>query len=146
MSEPVDTTAAPEAETSKAAESAKLRRNPDEPDGWDRAAEWVLAHGALPLVALLTVAVFLIHMRIFLGETAGDDLSFHFAESARISDCIRGFDLDCWNPSANAGPSNLFFGSKSSVSVTLHADSSSAWNCQRPWSFLNGPSFSCMSM
>ena len=49
-------------------------------------------------------------------------------------------------PRLSAGVSSRLCGSKSSVSVTLHADSSSAWNCQRPVSFLNGPSRSCMSM
>ena len=31
---------------------------------------------------------------VFRGESAGDDLSFHFAESVRISDCLRVGDFD----------------------------------------------------
>jgi hypothetical protein len=82
---------------------------PKQPDAWDQAAAWLLANGALPALALVTVAVFGIHARIFLGETAGDDLSFHFAESARLMDCIRHGDLDFWNPSANAGYASAYY-------------------------------------
>jgi hypothetical protein len=79
------------------------------PDTWDRAAAWFLAHGALPALALVTIGVFIVHARIFLGETAGDDLSFHFAESARIADCLRHFDFDLWNPSANGGYASAYY-------------------------------------
>src|SRR5690606_6971984 len=51
-----------------------------------------------------------------------------------------------WKPSVIAGPSRRLRGSKSRVRVTLHADSSSARNSQRPCSRSNGPSRSCMSM
>lgn len=79
------------------------------PDAWDRAAAWLLAHGALPAVALVTIAVFAIHAHIFTGETVGDDLSFHFAESARLADCLRHGDFDFWNPSANAGYASAYY-------------------------------------
>ena len=80
-----------------------------EPDEWDRAAAWLLAHGALPAVGLVTIGVFIIHAHLFAGETAGDDLSFHFAESARIMDCLRHGDFDFWNPSANAGYASAYY-------------------------------------
>ncbi|HEY5922521.1 MAG TPA: hypothetical protein VIV11_12655 [Kofleriaceae bacterium] len=80
-----------------------------EPDAWDRIAAWLIANGALPAVAAVTVAVFAIHAHIFMGETAGDDLSFHFAESARLMDCLRHFDFDLWNPSANAGYASAYY-------------------------------------
>ena len=47
---------------------------------------------------------------------------------------------------AIAGASKRLRGSNSRVRVTLQADSSSAWNSQRPSSRRNGPSRSCMSM
>ncbi len=79
------------------------------PDAWDRAAAWLVANGALPALALITIGVFAIHARIFTGETAGDDLTFHFAESARIADCLRHFDFDFWNPSANGGYASAYY-------------------------------------
>jgi hypothetical protein len=79
------------------------------PDLWDRTAAWFLAHGALPSVAVITIVVFGIHAHIFTGETRGDDLSFHFAEAARIADCLRNFDFDLWNPSANAGYASAYY-------------------------------------
>lgn len=79
------------------------------PDAWDRAAAWLLANGALPALALITLGVFVIHARIFTGETAGDDLTFHFAESARLADCLRHFDFDFWNPSANGGYASAYY-------------------------------------
>src|SRR3569623_2718074 len=79
------------------------------PDIWDRAGEWVVAHGALPALAAITIAVFIIHFGVFRGESAGDDLSFHFAESARIADCLRHFDFDLWNPSANGGYASAYY-------------------------------------
>lgn len=81
----------------------------DTPDLWDRTATWFLAHGALPSVAVITVVVFGVHAHIFQGETAGDDLSFHFAEAARIADCLRSFDFDLWNPSANGGYASAYY-------------------------------------
>jgi hypothetical protein len=79
------------------------------PDLWDRAGEWILAHGALPALAVITLAVFIIHVGVFRGESAGDDLSFHFAESARIADCLRVGDFDLWNPSANGGYASAYY-------------------------------------
>jgi len=79
------------------------------PDIWDQAGEWVVAHGALPALAAITIAVFIIHFGVFRGESAGDDLSFHFAESARIADCLRHFDFDLWNPSANGGYASAYY-------------------------------------
>src|SRR5690606_39524232 len=51
-----------------------------------------------------------------------------------------------WKPMAIAGPSSFTAGSNVSVSVTLQADSSSAWNSQRPDRRRNGPSTSRRSM
>ncbi len=91
-------------------EAAEPEATPKQgPDTWDRAAAWLMANGALPAVAVITVGVLVIHARIFLGETAGDDLSFHFAESARLADCLRHFDFDFWNPSANAGYASAYY-------------------------------------
>lgn len=79
------------------------------PDIWDQSGDWIIAHGALPALAVITIAVFIIHFGVFRGESAGDDLSFHFAESARIADCLRHFDFDLWNPSANAGYASAYY-------------------------------------
>ena len=46
---------------------------------------------------------------VFRGETIGDDLTFHMAESARLADCLRHGDWDFWNPSANAGFASLYY-------------------------------------
>ena len=81
----------------------------DEIDAWDFAGTWLAQHGALPALAIITIAIAAIHWHILGGEPAGDDLSFHFAESARISDCLRHFDLDLWNPSANAGYASGYY-------------------------------------
>ncbi len=80
-----------------------------EPDVWDRIGTWLVSHGALPALALITLAIAIIHGRIFWGETAGDDLTFHFAESARLADCIAAGDWDFWNPSANGGYASLYY-------------------------------------
>lgn len=82
---------------------------PRQLDWWDRSAEWLLRHGALPALAAITIAVFAIHAHVFAGESAGDDLSFHFAESARLADCLRGLDFDFWNPSANGGYASAYY-------------------------------------
>ena len=79
------------------------------PDWWDRAGIWLAEHGALPALGLITLAVALAHIRVFFGEVKGDDLTFHFAESARIADCLRHFDFDLWNPSANAGYASAYY-------------------------------------
>jgi hypothetical protein len=67
---------------------------------------------ALPLVALAltTLALGVIYRRVFAGELAGDDNTFHWAEVVRISDGLRHGDLDWWNPSANAGfPTGYYY-------------------------------------
>lgn len=78
-------------------------------DAFDDVGRWIAKHGALPALALITIAIALIHGHILFGEPAGDDLSFHFAESARIADCLRHFDLDLWNPSANGGYASAYY-------------------------------------
>lgn len=83
-------------------------RAPDD-DAWDRAVHWLAAHGALPALAVLTVVTGLVYLGVFRGEIAGDDLTFHFAESARLADCIRHGDWDLWNPSANAGFASAYY-------------------------------------
>lgn len=105
--EPEAPASPPAAPTPPPAAPPVVRARP--PDAWDRAAAWLLAHGALPAVGLVTIGVFIIHAHIFAGETAGDDLSFHFAESARLMDCIRHFDFDFWNPSANGGYASAYY-------------------------------------
>ncbi len=79
------------------------------PDAWDRAGAWLTEHGTLPALAIITIAISIIHGRIFLGETSGDDLSFHYAEAARLVDCFAEGDFDFWNPSANAGYASLYY-------------------------------------
>ena len=84
-------------------------RAPDAPDSWDRGVEWLGAHGALPALGLLTIAMCVIYGGIFRGEVAGDDLTFHMAESRRIADCIANGDWDFWNPSANGGYATAYY-------------------------------------
>ena len=69
----------------------------------------MMAHGALPALALITLAMVAIYGHIFAGEVAGDDLTFHMAESARIADCLRALDFDLWNPSANGGFASAYY-------------------------------------
>ena len=83
--------------------------NPEEPDLWDRAAAWAMQHGALPALGLVTLAMVAIYAHLFAGEVAGDDLTFHMAESARIADCLRVGDFDFWNPSANGGFASAYY-------------------------------------
>ena len=78
-------------------------------DTWDRAAQWVIDHGAVPALILLTAIAGMMYARIFLGETTGDDNTFHMAESRRIADCIAAGDWDFWNPSANAGFASAYY-------------------------------------
>ena len=80
-----------------------------EPDLWDRCAAWVMQHGALPALALITLGMVAIYYHMFAGELAGDDLTFHMAESARIADCLRAGDFDLWNPSANGGFASAYY-------------------------------------
>lgn len=82
---------------------------PAGPDAWDRGAAWLAAHGALPALGVLTIAMCVIYGGIFRGEVAGDDLTFHMAESRRIADCIANGDWDFWNPSANAGYASAYY-------------------------------------
>ncbi|HET7499713.1 MAG TPA: hypothetical protein VFK02_01875, partial [Kofleriaceae bacterium] len=79
------------------------------PDLWDRTAAWLAAHGALPALGVLTLAMAVIYSHMFAGELAGDDLTFHMAESARIADCLRVGDFDLWNPSANGGFASAYY-------------------------------------
>ena len=79
------------------------------PDSWDRAGEWLAQHGALPGLGVITIVMFIVHAGVFRGETAGDDLTFHFAESARLADCLRNGDFDFWNQSANAGYASAYY-------------------------------------
>ena len=86
------------------------RTEPAEPpDLWDRVTSWVLQRGALPALGLITLAMIAIYAHMFAGELAGDDLTFHMAESARIADCLRIGDFDFWNPSANAGFASAYY-------------------------------------
>ncbi|MDQ3299926.1 MAG: YfhO family protein [Myxococcota bacterium] len=84
-----------------------LRGEP--PDAWDRSADWLAAHGALPALGILTIAMGVLYAHLFTGETVGDDLTFHMAESARLADCLRHGDWDFWNPSANAGFASIYY-------------------------------------
>lgn len=79
------------------------------PDAWDRAAAWLARHGAVPALGVLTLVLSVIYGGVFRGEIFGDDLTFHFAESARLADCLRHGDLDLWNPSANGGFASAYY-------------------------------------
>jgi len=78
-------------------------------DAWDTAGKWLAEHGALYALAHVTIAVMVIHAHVFAGEVIGDDLSFHYAESVRLADCLRVGDFDFWNPSANAGYASAYY-------------------------------------
>ena len=71
----------------------------------DRFLRWA------PLVglAILTVLTGVMYGHLFAGEIAGDDLTFHLAETTRMADCLRVWDLDLWNPSANAGYASAYY-------------------------------------
>ncbi|MGE5183711.1 MAG: hypothetical protein ACM31C_16680, partial [Acidobacteriota bacterium] len=96
---------APGAYDDEAAKRAKEQAQ----DWWDHAAAWLADHGALWALAALTIAIAALHFNVFMGEPVGDDLSFHFAESARLADCLRHGDFDFWNPSANAGYASIYY-------------------------------------
>jgi hypothetical protein len=81
----------------------------DAPDAFDHAAAWLAKHGAPLALGVLTIAMAVLYSEVFRGETVGDDLTFHMAESARLADCIRVGDWDFWNPSANAGFASLYY-------------------------------------
>ena len=85
------------------------RPAPDGPDAFDKAIAWLTSHGALPALGVLTLVVAWMYIGVFRGEMAGDDLSFHFAESRRIADCIAAGDWDFWNPSANGGFASAYY-------------------------------------
>ncbi len=83
------------------------RREPR--DSWAVAADWLSEHGALIVLAHVTIVVAIIHGPVFNGPPIGDDLTFHMAESRRIADCLRVGDFDFWNPSANAGYASAYY-------------------------------------
>ncbi len=85
------------------------RRSLPNADRWDRAVAWVEDHGAIPAVLALTISSGVMFAGVFSGESIGDDLSFHMAESARLADCIRAGDWDLWNPSANGGYASAYY-------------------------------------
>ncbi|HEU4734295.1 MAG TPA: hypothetical protein VFT22_40665 [Kofleriaceae bacterium] len=89
--------------------AAKPPEAPEPPDLWDRTAAWLAEHGPLPALGVLTLAMVVIYAHMFAGELAGDDLTFHMAESARIADCLRQGDFDLWNPSANGGFASAYY-------------------------------------
>ncbi len=82
---------------------------PERPDAWDRSFAWLGAHGAIPAMGAITIAMCIIYGGVFRGEVAGDDLTFHMAESRRIADCIANGDWDFWNPSANGGYASAYY-------------------------------------
>lgn len=87
---------------------AASRTNADA-DPWDWICDWLRKHGVRPWLIAVTAAVAAIHWHIFAGEIKGDDLTFHFAESVRIADCLRHWDFDLWNPSANGGYASAYY-------------------------------------
>jgi len=89
--------------------TAPGKTTPEPPDAWDHAAAWIAKNGALPALALLTISMAVTYFGVFYGEVAGDDLTFHMAESRRIADCIAAGDWDFWNPSANAGYASAYY-------------------------------------
>jgi hypothetical protein len=85
------------------------RELPPKADLWDRVVAWIEDHGALPVTLILTIASAVMFAGVFNGESIGDDLTFHMAESARLADCIREGDWDFWNPSANGGYASMYY-------------------------------------
>ena len=81
----------------------------EEPDAFDHAAAWLAKHGAPIALGVLTIAMAILYADTFRGETVGDDLTFHMAESRRLADCIARGDWDFWNPSANGGYASLYY-------------------------------------
>lgn len=78
-------------------------------DVWDRAVAWIEDHGAVPAAIGLAISSGVMFAGVFGGESIGDDLTFHMAESARLADCIRAGDWDFWNPSANGGYASAYY-------------------------------------
>ncbi|HVK77809.1 MAG TPA: hypothetical protein VM734_31100 [Kofleriaceae bacterium] len=63
-----------------------------------------LAVGVIALVLAIAYA------HVFAGEVAGDDNTFHYAETARIAEAVAHGDWDWWNPSANGGfPTGYYY-------------------------------------
>lgn len=89
--------------------SSEVTATTEPPDSFDKALMWLSTRGALPILGLLTLVMVVVYSGIFRGELAGDDLSFHFAESRRIADCIAVGDWDFWNPSANGGFASAYY-------------------------------------
>ncbi len=89
--------------------SKRPPRAPEAPDAWDIAVAKIGEYGALPALAVLTIVMAVTYYGVFSGEIAGDDLSFHMAESRRLADCIAAGDWDFWNPSANAGYASAYY-------------------------------------
>ncbi len=86
-----------------------MRPMPKDADAWDRVMAWFEDHGAIPTLVVLATVVGVMFANIFLGETIGDDLTFHMAESRRLADCIAAGDWDFWNPSANGGYASAYY-------------------------------------
>lgn len=72
---------------------------------------WPKDPRTLPYLALgaVTIVLIAIYARVFRGEPAGDDLTFHLGEIRRLADCFRAGDLDLWNTSANAGYASAYY-------------------------------------
>src|SRR6185295_3378784 len=68
-----------------------------------------MQRGAPAGLVVLTLGMLILYAPMFRGELAGDDLTFHMAESARIADCLRVGDFDLWNPSGNAGFASAYY-------------------------------------
>ncbi len=66
------------------------------------ADEWLELAPIGVLIALVLLSAW-VYAPVFRGEVAGDDNTFHFAEAARIRECLAHHDFDFWNPSANNG-------------------------------------------
>jgi hypothetical protein len=85
------------------------RELPEDHDLWDRMVGWIEDHGAILAMLALTVSSGVMFAGVFSGESIGDDLTFHFAESRRLADCIAAGDWDLWNPSANGGYASAYY-------------------------------------
>jgi hypothetical protein len=72
-------------------------------------AESFLKQAPLVVLGMLTILLAVVYRNVFNGEIAGDDLTFHLAESTRLADCLRAGDFDWWNPSANAGFASAYY-------------------------------------
>ncbi len=70
---------------------------------------WIGSAAPLVALALVTIYVAVMYRRVFAGELAGDDNSFHWAEAARIAEGLRAGETDWWNSSANGGFATGYF-------------------------------------